>query len=266
MSFVSDIIQFFGPTSVPVIVAGTALGVFELGDKFASQRAKDALSKWLLTFDVRKAEALPDGTKELFDQIFGERHLSWKCFIRSVVFSLGAMAFISIVRLLINPHPSQVFSIGWANDLIFSAFDLLFASIIFALWVPWSIVIDYISLFKTRFVLGLLLRMHRWTSPITMAILVMDFIAYKLIFVVGISLVSIVPVVLFFGGNWKLVSFENIFTAFTAFDFIGLYFILFFCWICSIRLVVALRGSFVCNSPPSPEQADCQLASLGTRC
>ena len=92
MSLPTDIIQLFGTGSVPVLVAGSVLGVFELGERFASQRAKDALSKWLLTFDVHKAAALPDGTQELFERIFGERHLSLKCFIRSAAFSRGGAA------------------------------------------------------------------------------------------------------------------------------------------------------------------------------
>ena len=39
----SDITQFIGTSSVPVVVAVTVVGVFELGEKLASQRAKDAL-------------------------------------------------------------------------------------------------------------------------------------------------------------------------------------------------------------------------------
>jgi hypothetical protein len=74
VSLPADFIQLVGTSSVPVVVAGTVFGVFELGEKLASQRAKDALSKWLLTFDVRKAGALPDGMRELFERIFGERH------------------------------------------------------------------------------------------------------------------------------------------------------------------------------------------------
>src|SRR5215472_15128043 len=104
MSSPTDIIQLFGTGSVPVLVAGFVYGVFELGEKLASQRAKDALSKWLLTFDVQKAKALPDGTQELFERIFGERHFSVKCFVRSVAFSLGAMAFIIMLGLLIRPR------------------------------------------------------------------------------------------------------------------------------------------------------------------
>jgi hypothetical protein len=82
VSLVTDIVQLFGTSSVPVIVGGSVLGVFELGERFASQRAKDARSKWLLSFDIQKAKALPDGTQELFERIFGERHFSLKCFGR----------------------------------------------------------------------------------------------------------------------------------------------------------------------------------------
>jgi hypothetical protein len=35
VSLVTDIVQLFGTSSVPVVVAGTVLGVFELGERFA---------------------------------------------------------------------------------------------------------------------------------------------------------------------------------------------------------------------------------------
>ena len=103
MSLAADIVQLVGTSSVPVVVAGSVLGVFELGERLASQRAKDALSKWLVSFDVQKAKALPDGTRELFSRIFGERHFSLKCFVRSATFSVGALAFIGILAFLIDP-------------------------------------------------------------------------------------------------------------------------------------------------------------------
>jgi len=106
VSLLSDILQFFGPGSVPFVVGGFVYAILELGEKLASQRAKDALSKWLLTFDVKKAGALPDGTQELFERIFGERHFSLKCFVRSAAFSLGAIAFITVLLLLsLAVHP-----------------------------------------------------------------------------------------------------------------------------------------------------------------
>ena len=102
MSLPADIIQLIGTSSVSVVVAGSVLGVFELGERLASQRAKDALSKWLLSFDIQKAKALPDGTQDLFQRIFGKRHFSLKCFFRSALFSVGAMLFIGILCLLIS--------------------------------------------------------------------------------------------------------------------------------------------------------------------
>jgi hypothetical protein len=187
MSFFTDIIQLFGTGSVPVIVFGSVLGVFELGERFASQRAKDALSKWLLTFDIQKAKALPDGTQELFERIFGERHFSLKCFVRSAAFSLGAMAIVAILVLLI--YPKEAFeTIEW---ILFFAIDVRGRRqygdwLYLALWFPWSIVIDYVSLFKTRVILRVLARMRLRNSLVSVAILVVDVVLYKLLFTLGL--------------------------------------------------------------------------------
>ena len=151
MSLPTDIIQLFGTSSVPAIVAGSALGVFELGERFASQRAKDALSKWLLTFDVQKAKALPDGTQELFERIFGERHFSWKCFVRSAAFSVAAIGFSVILHFLIYPP-----NLSFRFDVVASIFLMQVQ-----LWLVWSIIIDYVSLYKTRLILRLLTHLER---------------------------------------------------------------------------------------------------------
>jgi hypothetical protein len=160
MSLPTDIIQLFGTGSVPAIVAGSVLGVFELGERLASPRAKDALSEWLLSFDVRKAGALPDGTQELFERIFGERHFSLKCFIRSAVFSLGGIAFMGILVFLIYPKETLAMM---RNILLFEQ-DIQGGKrfhgdwLPLTLWIPWSILIDYVSLFKTRVILRVLMR------------------------------------------------------------------------------------------------------------
>jgi len=181
VSLPTDIIQLFGTGSVPVVVAGSVLGVFELGERFASQRAKDALSKWLLTFDVQKAKALPDGTQELFERIFGERHFSLRCFFRSMAFSLGAMVGIGILLLLIDPKGSY--------------YDVIDTDIEFwvelGLWLPWSIVVDYVSLFKTRVILRILTRLRLATTGMAMVILAIDYIVYCLLFFIGAYSVTI---------------------------------------------------------------------------
>ena len=140
MSLRTDIIQLFGTGSVPVLVAGSVLGVFELGERFASQRAKDALSKWLLTFEVRKEGALPDGTQELFERIFGERHFSLKCFMRSAAFSLGAMALIIILGLLIRPNEFVTLINSLTKPI--SWYLTIWSWLLVTLWIPWSILVE----------------------------------------------------------------------------------------------------------------------------
>jgi hypothetical protein len=195
VSLPSYIIQLFGTSSVPVIVGGTVLGVFELGERLTSQRAKDALSKWLISFDVQKTKALPDGTQELFERIFGERHFSLKCFFRSAGFSLGAMAFILILVLLIYPEQTTfmvkyVFS-GHLGDLhVLGAWPLL------TLWLLWSIPVDYISLLKTRVILKVLVRIRRGTKSIALGIVAIDFLAYKLLFAVAFVIISEAAIVI----------------------------------------------------------------------
>jgi len=160
VSLATDIVQLFGTGSVPVLVGGTVLGVFELGERFASQRAKDALSKWLASFDVKKTGALPEGTKELFEKIFGKRHLSLKCLFRSAMFSVGAMLFIGTLVFMIDPKEAlkmmtkivseericYQFPDKWVCGIFSTPIELM-------LWIPWAILIDYLSLFKTRIVL-----------------------------------------------------------------------------------------------------------------
>jgi hypothetical protein len=66
VSLLANIIQLFGTSSVPAIVAGSVLGLFELGERFASQRAKDALSKWLLTFMFKRQKLFRTALKSFF--------------------------------------------------------------------------------------------------------------------------------------------------------------------------------------------------------
>ena len=178
VSLPTDIIQLLGTSSVPVVIAGSVLGVFELGERLASQRAKDALSKWLLTFDVEKAKALPDGTQEIFKRIFGERHFSWKCFVRSVAFSIGAMLFIGLILFLISPRNFLEMKGGFLRLGLSGSWVQL------AIWLPWSILIDYVSLFKTRFILGILMRIRRKNKLLAIAIVGIDFVVYRALFAV----------------------------------------------------------------------------------
>jgi hypothetical protein len=155
------------------------------------------LSKWLLTFDVQKTKALPDGTQELFERIFGERHFSLKCFVRSVAFSLGAMVFIGILVFMIDPKGAfemlrNIF-LGQKACYRYPGIircDDYYDWIKVILWLPWSILIDYLSLLKTRIILEILARMRQSSNLIALPILGIDFMVYKLIFSVGFLLMT----------------------------------------------------------------------------
>ena len=178
MSLPSDIVQLFGTGSVPAIVAGSVLGVFELGEKWASQRAKDALSKWLLTFDVKKAGASPDGTQELFEKIFGERHFSLKCFWRSAAFSVGATIFIATLFILIWSHEFETLKVTFSEPPFWEFLPGWW--LISLLWLPWSILVDYVSLLNTRRILHILPRLRY--SLITIVVLGIDYCVYTVLF------------------------------------------------------------------------------------
>jgi hypothetical protein len=47
---------------------------------------------------------------------------------------------------------------------------------------PWSIIVDYISLFKTRVILRILTKIQVRAMVSAIAILVMDYIIYRIIF------------------------------------------------------------------------------------
>jgi hypothetical protein len=196
VSLPSDIIQLFGTGSVPVVVAGSVLGVFEVGERLASQRAKDALSGWLVSFDVQKAKALPDGTQEIFERIFGKRHFTLKCFVRSAAFSLGAMAFIGILLFLISPHKifeivRWIFTFGGEGE-----YNIWLP---LTIWLPWSILIDYVSLLKTRVILGILTRKRRVNQLAAIAIVGIDYIVYRILFFLGILSTMVVLAVALLG-------------------------------------------------------------------
>jgi hypothetical protein len=138
-----DIVQLFGTSSVPLVVAGSVLAVFELGERLVSQRAKDALSKWLVSFDVQRAKALPDGTQELFATIFGERHFSMKCFVRSAM-----ILALFVTRALLRSE-KLVNWLRWALDVEKSPFRSI-GAVAAALSFVASVVIILVSVGVSR--------------------------------------------------------------------------------------------------------------------
>ena len=85
------------------VLAGIWL-LFDRADKIASSELKSHVSRWLRTADPAAAVAgwLPTFVL-IFDQVFGQRHFSWRCFGRSCVASLGAVTIVTLYWVASRP-------------------------------------------------------------------------------------------------------------------------------------------------------------------
>jgi hypothetical protein len=112
------------------------------------------------------------------------------------------MAFISILLLLISPQDVLKGRFWVITNLVVGDW------IDFLIWVPWSILIDYVSLFKTRVILEILTRMNQRNTMVVVAIIIIDYIVYKLIFAFGMAFLILCRVERESGiGTWVSVLF-----------------------------------------------------------
>ena len=139
--------------------AGTTAGVwflFEKAEVALSATARASVSSWVRKADFESAfRGIPDQFVTLFDQVFGERHLSRRCFSQS--------AAATTVSIMIT-WP-LVFGIMYLNELAtgggilensnLTALGLIGAHmVIVAGAILLSLVPDYLSLLETRWIFG----------------------------------------------------------------------------------------------------------------
>lgn len=117
--------------------------LFREGENLMSGESRAAVSDWLLRENFAKRKSnWPDTFTSLFDAVFTKQHLSWTCFVRSALTStlvitmlLGIFVGVGILSL---PPPDQALLVG----------------LILVIPVAMNVVIDYASLFETRWALG----------------------------------------------------------------------------------------------------------------
>ncbi len=126
--------------------------MFREGEKVMSGESRAAVSDWLLQEDFASRRSnWPETFVSLFDALFTENHLSWTCFFRS------ALTSIAVITILFG-----VF-IGF-GVIPFPPLDkLLLIGLALLLPVSMNIVVDYASLFETRWILG---RMSNSSHPL----------------------------------------------------------------------------------------------------
>lgn len=106
---------------------------------------KLAISVWLLDAEdkVNLCADWPTTCYSMFIQVFGKRHLTWRCFYRSILVSLVAF--------------SLAFALDFISQLHVKDSWILLVGIGF----PFAILPDYLSLWVTRLVLRLALKLNR---------------------------------------------------------------------------------------------------------
>lgn len=151
--------------------------LFEQAENVASSETRTAVSRWLNNLDPAGAVASwPTTFATIFDHVFGERHLSWRCFSRSCVASFASVAMVTLMWGVLYPDKFDIFI--KSSSIGKNVFSLFFITAIF------NLIPDYISLLETRYMINWMRRAHSVMR--ILAFLAIDFVATAAIGLVGI--------------------------------------------------------------------------------
>src|ERR1039457_6711472 len=85
------------------VLAGIVWKFFERVEAVLTDQTKLEIAVWLLGVKVgQKVEPWPDTFAEVFDRVFGKKHLSWKCFLRSSIASCAAIGLTLLATFAIH--------------------------------------------------------------------------------------------------------------------------------------------------------------------
>jgi len=185
--FVSYILAYGG-------VIGIIWFLFSNAEDTLKPKVKKDISKWLKNIDpIEPVKNWPDQFAAVFDRIFGEKHLSWRCFLRSSIASFSAIAIMIFIWLVL--YPASFLATFEGMTSVEGAFVVLvFGSIV-------NLIPDYLSLLETR---CLLLWMSRKSGKLWIfLLLVLDLIVTSLI----ISIIGLIVYTAIIGWSvWKLAT------------------------------------------------------------
>jgi hypothetical protein len=163
------------------IVAGGALAgivwkFFEKVESVLSDQTKFEVAVWLL--DRKKIsltfENWPETFAKVFDRVFGQKHLSWKCFLRS---SIASLSFL-LLLLSLSRNALPTLRHKWLDPTDYYFFPLFLLNAAVANLLP-----DFVSLLETRVMIGLMSRSPTVSRRILL--LVIDGLATVVIALVG---------------------------------------------------------------------------------
>jgi hypothetical protein len=157
------------------VLAGIVWKFFERVEAVLTDQTKLEIAVWLLGVKVgQKAEPWPETFARVFDQVFGTKHLSWKCFVRSI---MATIACVSIFVLRYVQESQMTMYSNWFGRPIWIP---VLHTILTANLLP-----DYISLLESRWMLRF---MQQTDSPLwTASLIVLDFVLTSCISLLAVS-------------------------------------------------------------------------------
>jgi hypothetical protein len=141
---------------------GSVWTIFEATESVASRDTKQRISHWLgRRLTARDTGSWPVTFVRLFDDVFGSRHFSVRCFYRSTLTSLAATAIVALIYVAGRWDNRSTFV--W--NLVGAEF--FWYAIVLTLLI--TVIPDYASLLETRLVIGLMTQ----TNSITIVALLL---------------------------------------------------------------------------------------------
>lgn len=163
-------------------------GIFELIENTANPDAKRIATDRIKSIAAKSVSQTivesPQWFIETFDGIFGDRHLTWRCFWRSCVASIMAVFVMTVVWAVLNPISWQQFLRYVGVDAGVDAFRMIFIFAFFLNLVP-----DYISLLETRWIFRKVA--HAGMKEL-IVLLVLDAILTGVIFFSGVGIIILI--------------------------------------------------------------------------
>ena len=146
----ADPLAFLG-TWISIVVGLVSL--FQKGGEAMTAQSQNLVRDWLLQTDRSDhLSSWPDSFKSLFDAVFTQHHFSWTCFYRS------ALASATVVTIFLLGMVG--FGATTPREIALGSFDSVFVGFLWSIGLVIVInsVLDYISLFQTRWVIEYMAR------------------------------------------------------------------------------------------------------------
>jgi hypothetical protein len=193
----TNITNLINSPPAQVVAGGALAGIvwkfFERVENVLSDQTKHEIARWLRVKNVEsglvleRVEPWPETFAKVFDRVFGTKHLSWKCFRRSAVtsyFTLVLGTFTVVVRPVFVQESSSKYTAAYS-------FFPLITNIAWGTFLV-NVLPDYLSLLKTRFLIG---RIQRLSSFVVFGVLLIDILVTIILSGLGLLLCFTLPLI-----------------------------------------------------------------------